>query len=86
MKNDPRLLWRAVSRHDLATLLDTATLSDSQALGGNTVYRLMRDKDEVLAIALADGQAIMIEPAAPPRVRRRRVEAPGKRPAKADAK
>lgn len=86
MKNDALLRWRAASRIELATLLDAATVNDSQALGGNTIYHLSHGKEEVLALALADGQALIIEQNNPPRIRRRRAESVSKRLVKTTAK
>lgn len=70
-----KLLWRLESGAELARLLITATLEESAAVSGATVYRLSQDSKEKIAIALPGGQALVIEQESFSRPRRRRVEA-----------
>ncbi|MDP3653980.1 MAG: hypothetical protein Q8R67_20105 [Rhodoferax sp.] len=69
-----KLLWRVGSSGELAKLLRAATLEESAAVSGATVYRVQHESTEKIAIALPDGQALIIEPAATGRPRRRRQE------------
>ncbi len=71
-----KLDWHAVPQGELALLLKQAKLDDSRAVGASTVYRLNLAGREVLAVALADGSAVIIEAQVPPRVKRRRVDPP----------
>ncbi|OGB32904.1 MAG: hypothetical protein A3F78_00080 [Burkholderiales bacterium RIFCSPLOWO2_12_FULL_61_40] len=70
-----KLLWRVESGAELARLLVTATLEESAAVSGATVYRISQDGKEKIAIALPGGQALVIEQESFGRPRRRRVEA-----------
>lgn len=69
-----KLLWRVESGSELAQLLVTATLEESAAVHGATVYRLSHDSKEKIAIALPGGHALIIEQESFSRPRRRRVE------------
>jgi hypothetical protein len=69
-----QLEWRRIDRPALATLLRGAQVVAASAVGGNTIYRLATDNGEVLALALADGEALVVETAAPLPRRRRRAE------------
>lgn len=66
--------WRTESATALATLLKQASLEKSAAIGACTVYQIVHEGREKLAIALPDGQALIIESGEPPRIRRRRVD------------
>ena len=68
------LAWRRLDRHALADLLTGARLVDSHAVGATTVYRLAAAHGELLALALPDGEALVVEAAAPAPKRRRRAE------------
>lgn len=70
-----KLHWRVGSGGELAKLLVDATLEESAAVSGATVYRLSHDSKEKIAIALPGGQALIIEPVTQGRPRRRRQEA-----------
>ena len=69
-----RLTWRSVPRGDLALLLKTARLDDSRAVGTSTVYQLNIDGQDVLAVSLPDGQAVLVELNTTPNLLRRRIE------------
>jgi hypothetical protein len=69
-----RLNWRTVASQELALLLKKAALDDSRAIGTSTVYRLTIDGRDVLAISLPDGEAVVVEVAAPVHSLRRRVD------------
>lgn len=67
-----KLQWQAESIIELSTLLTQATLENSAAVGTSTVYHILHDGQEKLAISLPDGQALIIELADAPQTRRRR--------------
>ncbi|MDO8931815.1 MAG: hypothetical protein Q7U97_05415 [Rhodocyclaceae bacterium] len=69
MKN---VAWRAIDRRELAALLTDGDLLASQAVGETTIYRLAADGREIIALALPDGRAIILEPLVPAAARRRR--------------
>ena len=69
-----KLAWHTVPHAELSLLLQQATLDDSRAVGTSTVYHLSVDGRELLAISLADGRAVLVETAPPPKNKRRRVE------------
>ncbi|MES2049527.1 MAG: hypothetical protein V4447_14090 [Pseudomonadota bacterium] len=66
--------WRAESATELATLLRHAEIKTSAALGTSTIYQIMHEGREKLALALADGLVLIIENAEPTKVRRRRID------------
>ncbi len=70
-----KMVWRVGSAEELAQLLRDSVLEESAAVSGNTVYRLQMGTQEKIAIALANGQALIIEPDAMGLPRRRRLEA-----------
>ncbi|WP_413889509.1 EAL domain-containing protein [Candidatus Aalborgicola defluviihabitans] len=74
--NMTKLAWRSIGQGELAQLLKEAVLDESRAVGRTTVYRLNVSGREVLAVALPGGGAVVIEPQAPPRIKRRRMEPP----------
>lgn len=69
-----KLAWRRLERCTLADLLTTARAIDSSAVGATTIYRLETEAGEVLALALPDGEALVVETPAPAPKRRRRAE------------
>jgi predicted DNA-binding protein (UPF0251 family) len=71
MKN---LTWHGSSGAELAELLNQATLEESAAVSGTTVYRLIHNNVEKIAISLSDGQVLIIEPEGVNQPRRRRLE------------
>lgn len=66
-----KLHWRAANTAELALLLKQAKVQDSRAIGSATVYQLTHDGRDLLAVSLADGQALVIESVAKPRRNRR---------------
>ena len=56
-----KLQWRAASASQLSELLTQATLDKSAAIGSSTVYQFKYEGSDTLAIALPDGQAIVID-------------------------
>ena len=71
-----KLAWHSIGQGELAQLLKEAVLDESRGVGRTTVYRLNVSGREVLAVALPGGGAVVIEPQAPPRIKRRRMEPP----------
>ena len=69
-----RLNWRAVPPGDLALLLKETELADSRAVGTSTVYHVNRNGQDVLAVSLPDGQAVIVELSAKPHTLRRHVD------------
>ncbi len=76
-----RLRWRVASGPELSQLLREATLHESAAVGNATVYRLGLEGSEQVAIALPDGQVVVIDPELVRRTRRRRPESSAAMPA-----
>lgn len=66
-----KLSWQAIPQGELALLLGQARLDDSRAVGPATVYQLTVEGRDVLAIALADGQALLVESLTAPKPNRR---------------
>lgn len=66
-----KLSWQAIPQGELALLLGQARLDDSRAIGAATVYQLTVEGRDVLAVALADGQALLVESLAAPKPNRR---------------
>ncbi len=66
--------WRAESATELATLLRHAEIKTSAALGTSTIYQIMHEGREKLAVSLPDGQVLIIEAREPAKVRRRRID------------
>ena len=66
-----KLSWQAIPQGELALLLGQAQLDDSRAIGPATVYQLTVEGRDVLAVALADGQALLVESHAAPKPNRR---------------
>jgi len=71
-----KLNWHTVPQPELALLLKQAKLDASRAVGSSTIYQLNLAGREVLAVSLPDGQAVVVELQAPPKVKRRRVDPP----------
>ncbi|HEX8988292.1 MAG TPA: hypothetical protein VF816_10050 [Rhodocyclaceae bacterium] len=63
--------WKAISRQELASLLVETRRVSSHAVGATTLYRLERNGREILAMALPDGYALILEKAAQAKWRRR---------------
>lgn len=66
--------WRTESATELATLLKQAEIQTSAAIGANTIYQIMHEGREKLAISLAGGQMLIIETVVPAKIRRRRID------------
>ncbi len=66
-----KLNWRAATTAELALLLKQAELQDSRAVGLATVYQLSHEGRDLIAVSLADGQALVIESVAKPHLNRR---------------
>jgi predicted DNA-binding protein (UPF0251 family) len=66
--------WRTESGAELANLLRQASLEKSAAIGTSTIYQILHDGREKLAVALPDGQVLIIEATEPAKIRRRRID------------
>lgn len=66
-----KIQWQILSAAELAQLLQQAQVQESRAVGTSTVYQLNVDGRELLAVSLADGQALRMEPQSWPSVNRR---------------
>lgn len=63
--------WHAVGREELASLLHDGKRLSSHAVGATTIYRLEHDGHEILAMALPDGHALIVERSPQAKWRRR---------------
>jgi len=66
--------WRIAPVSELSQMLVSAELENSTAIGGATLYHFQHDGQEKMAVALADGQTLMIELQQPGAKRRRRID------------
>ena len=66
-----KLSWQAIPQSELALLLGQAQIDDSRAVGLATVYQLNVEGRDVLAIALGNGQALLVESCGQPKIDRR---------------
>ena len=66
-----KIQWQTLSAAELAQLLKQAQVQESRAVGDTTVYQLSVDGRELLAVSLADGQALRLDPHSWPSVNRR---------------
>jgi predicted DNA-binding protein (UPF0251 family) len=66
--------WCTESATELANLLKQAEIHASAAIGTSTIYQIMHEGREKLALSLPEGQILIIETAAPVKIRRRRVD------------
>lgn len=66
-----KIQWQTLSATELAQLLKQAQVQEARAVGAATVYQLNIDGRELLAVSLADGQALRMEPHSWPSVNRR---------------
>lgn len=69
-----RLSWQSIPHGELALLLKNARLDGSRAVGTTTVYQFTLDGQDVLAVSLPDGQAVVVELNSKPHTLRRRVD------------
>jgi hypothetical protein len=65
------IAWHAIERHELATLLSEAKRLSSRAVGSTTIYELEHNGQEIVAMALPDGHALIVERAPKAKWRRR---------------
>ncbi|MGE5467032.1 MAG: hypothetical protein ACM3Y9_06365 [Ignavibacteria bacterium] len=63
--------WKAVGRDELAVLLVECKRLSSRAVGATTIYQLERNGREILALALPDGHALVLEKSPQAKWRRR---------------
>ena len=66
-----KIQWQTLSATELALLLQQAQVQAARAVGAATVYQLSVDGRELLAVSLADGQALRMDPVSWPSVNRR---------------
>ena len=66
-----KIQWQTLSATELAQLLKQAQVQEARAVGASTVYQLTVDGRDLLAVSLADGQALRMEPQSWPSVNRR---------------
>lgn len=66
-----KIEWRTLSAAELSQLLQQADIQESRAVGAATVYRLGMPGCELMAVSLADGQALVMEPKSWPSANRR---------------
>ncbi|MFZ6693714.1 hypothetical protein [Undibacterium sp. SXout20W] len=69
-----KLIWSVIPTNELSTMLVDAELEKSTALGSATVYHFQHDGQEKMAVALADGQTLVIETMQTGSQRRRRID------------
>ncbi len=70
-----KLQWRTVSHAELAGLLSKAELLHSEVSAEATVYHLQLQQQEMIAIALASGSALVVDGYVAGSPRRRHTEA-----------
>lgn len=71
-----KIQWRSLPAAELTQLLRQAQVQSSRAVGSSTVYQLLLDGREVLAVSLPEGEALLMEPVSWPNVNRRNREKP----------
>lgn len=69
-----QMQWCTRSASELAQFLTHATVQQSSAIGGNTLYHVQHEGNEKIALSLSDGSALIIELRAKPSVKRRRID------------
>jgi predicted DNA-binding protein (UPF0251 family) len=69
-----KLQWRVASASQLSELLTQAKLDKSAAIGNSTMYQIMHEGREMLAIALPEGQVIVIDIVDQVNAKRRRAD------------
>lgn len=67
-----KLDWHIDTLKNLSTLLTSATVLHSEAVGDSVLYQVMHQGVEKLAISLSDGKALIVELSPPPHPERRR--------------
>jgi hypothetical protein len=63
-----------VTTAELSSLLTLSTLEKSSALGDSSIYHILHDGKEKIAISLPDGQAVIIELEVEEQGKRRRID------------
>jgi len=66
--------WRIAPVSELSQMLVSAELEKSTAIGSATLYHFQHEGQEKMAVALADGQTLVIELQHPGSKRRRRID------------
>jgi hypothetical protein len=69
-----KLQWRVATLDELSTLLTQARVEKSAAIGTSTIYQVVHEGQETIAVALPDGQAVIIELAKLLNTKRRRLD------------
>jgi len=69
-----KLSWRIAPVSELSQMLVSAHLEKSSAIGDATLYHFQQEGQEKMAVALPDGQALMIELQSPEVKRRRKID------------
>ena len=69
-----QMQWCIRSATELAQFLTHATVQQSSAIGGSTLYHVQHEGSEKIALSLSDGSALIIELRAKPSVKRRRID------------
>lgn len=64
--------WKAVNRQELAEHLQSADILRSQALGESNLYHCRHTDGESIAIALPDGNGLIVGKTLPPTPERRK--------------
>jgi hypothetical protein len=68
------LRLNSVTTAQLSSLLTLSTLEKSSALGDSSIYHLLHDGKEKIAISLPDGKAMVIELEVEEQGKRRRID------------
>jgi hypothetical protein len=69
-----KLRLNSVTTAQLSSLLTLSTLEKSSALGDSSIYHLLHDGKEKIAISLPDGKAMVIELEVEEQGKRRRID------------
>ncbi|MFZ6847842.1 hypothetical protein [Undibacterium sp. RuRC25W] len=69
-----KLVWRIAPVTDLSQMLVGADLEKSTAIGNVNLYHFQVEGQEKIAVALADGQTLVIEINSKESYRRRRID------------
>lgn len=69
-----KLRLNSVTTTQLSSLLTLSTLEKSSALGDSSIYHILHDGKEKIAISLPDGKAVVIELEVDEQGKRRRID------------
>jgi hypothetical protein len=69
-----KLRLNSVTTAQLSSLLTLSTLEKSSALGDSSIYHILHDGKEKIAISLPDGKAVVIELEVDEQGKRRRID------------